>query len=292
MFTDMIAALAEGAVRTIPGFVVVIGFVGLLWHILNWLTPFDDEQELFDKHNYAYLLQRVGLCSAQVVAMLAVVPDFDTAHPWWSSFWLVLEGLYVLVAILTAKFVVDWALLPKIKNVTLLLEGNLAIGIVEASFYVGLGFILKGSLTGTASSSWLSFASSIVFYLLGLAFVIGVFHLHEKVTPYHLRDNLKEGNVTAALEIGGLLIASSVVVSVGVAGDFTGWRTGFAAFFSTAIVSVVLLYVLRWMIDKVILRSRTIVQIQENNETVAAGLLGSLIALTGFLVATAVTNVL
>lgn len=292
MFFDLLAELGEGALRTLPGFAVVIGFVGLLWHVLNRLTPFNDEHELFDKHNYAYLLQRLGLCAAQVIAMLAVVPDFDTAHPWWSSVWLLVEGLYVMVAILTAKYVVDWALMPNIKNVTLLLEGNVAIGIVEAAFYVGLGFILKGSLTGTADSNWLSFASSVVFYLLGLAFVIGVFWLHELVTPYHLRDHLKQGNVTAALEVGGLLIASSVVVSVGVAGDFTGWRIGFAAFFATAIVSVALLYVLRWMIDKVILRSRTIKQIQENNETVAAGLLGGLIALTGFLVATAVTNVL
>ena len=95
---------------------VVIGFVGLLWHVLNRLTPFNDEHELFDKHNYAYLLQRLGLCAAQVIAMLAVVPDFDTAHPWWSSVWLLVEGLYVMVAILTAKYVVDWALMPKIKK--------------------------------------------------------------------------------------------------------------------------------------------------------------------------------
>ena len=80
---------AEGAAR----------FVGLLWHVLNRLTPFNDEHELFDKHNYAYLLQRLGLCAAQVIAMLAVVPDFDTAHPWWSSVWLLVEGLYVMVAI-------------------------------------------------------------------------------------------------------------------------------------------------------------------------------------------------
>lgn len=284
--------LLEAAFRTLPGFMVVVMFVGVLWHLLDKLTPFDDSDELFVKQNYAYLIQRLGLCAALVVAMLAVVPDFDTAHPWWSSFWLAAEGTYVLAMILLSKAVVDVVIFPKIKNVTLLLEGNMAIGTVEACFYIGLGFILKGSLTGTASSNWLSFASSVVFFALGLAFVVGVFWFHELVTPYNLRDRLKDGNMTAALELGGLLVAISAVVAVGVAGDFTGWWEGVKAFTATATVSVVLLYLLRWAIDKAILTRTTIKEIQDKNQTAAAGLLGGFMVLMGFVVASAVSNVM
>lgn len=245
----MIKEYALGIPDAIYILLVTAFWVAALWKTLNVITKFDDNEQ-FARGNVAYAMQRVGLCAAQVIALVATISGYDTADPLRSVGWMMVEGLYISAALIVSRWAIDFLLLPRISNQELLLNGNKAVGIVEAGAYTGLGFLLAGSLTGTASSNWLSFFSAVVFYLAGLAFVTAVYWLHEWVTPYSLRDRLKDGNMGAALEISSLLLATSVVVSVGVAGDFTGWLEGFYAFGLTSVISVGLLYPSWWLLNR------------------------------------------
>lgn len=227
--------------RTLPGVAVVILYVVVLWWVFDLTSPFNDREELFRKNNLAYLLQRLGLVAGQVIAMLAVIPDFDVDHPWESAGWLLLEGLWVVIALITARWFIDWVILRKTKNQELLLKGNLGVGIAEAGAYVGIGLLLGGSLTGTAETVGLTLASTVIFYLLGLLFVATVFWLYELVTPYHLRRNLEEGSVPAGIELAGVFVAACAAVQVGVAGDFESWGSDLVWFFVTALIAVLLL---------------------------------------------------
>lgn len=287
-----LAEWGRAALLSIPGFLVLLMYVGLLWFTMNRITAFNDEAELIEKKNYAYLIQRVAIVAAQIIAMLAVLPDFDTDAPLRSAAWLLIEGLWVFVAILLSRFIVDFTFLRKANNTKLIREGNLAVAIVEAGFYIGIGFLLKGSLTGTASSNWLSFASTVVFYLAGVAFVIAIFWLHELLTKYDMRGRLREGKLATALETAGIILGCSIVVSVGVAGDFVDWGVSFRAFGATALIGVVMLYAMRWVIDLVIIRGHNVRSIQETNNVPAAALLASLMVLAAMPVATVVANVL
>ena len=237
---DILIFLTD-VVRTLPGVAVVIFYVVVLWGVFDLMTPFNDREELFRKNNLAYLLQRLGLVAGQVIAMLAVIPDFDVDHPWESAGWLLLEGLWVAIALITARWFIDWVILRKTKNQELLLKGNLGVGIAEAGAYVGIGLLLGGSLTGTAETAWLSLASTVIFYLLGLLFVAAVFWLYELATPYHLRRNLEEGSVPAGIELAGVFVAACVAVQVGVAGDFESWGSDLVWFFVTALIALLLL---------------------------------------------------
>ena len=284
-FPDLLRALL------IP--VIILGYVALFNWALNRWTKFDDWRELFHKNNFAILLQRLGLLAAQPIAMMAVVPDFDTANPLWSSIWLLLEGLWVFVALSLAYVFVDWVLFPKIKNTTMLLQGNLAIGIVEAGFFVGIGILLNGSLTGTARSSWESFGSTVVFYVLGLAFVLLVYRLHTWVTlgRYNLHDRLKQGSTPAAIELAGVLVSASIVTRVGVAGDLVNWPAAFGWFAVTAIVSIVLLYVVRWLSDRLILRGHSVKEVQRADSSPAAIFQAAINILAALVVAAAMNAV-
>lgn len=278
-------------VRAMPALVVVIFYVWLLWFVLNRVTRFNDHEELFVKNNFAYLLQRMGLCFAQVIAMLAVIPDFDVDHPWESSGWLLLEGLWVFIALFTARYVIDAVLLYKVNNQALLLQGNVSIGIVEAAFYVGLGFLLNGSLTGTADTFWLSIASTVVFYIIGLAFVTGVFWIHELVTPYSLRERLQSADHSAAIELAGVLLSASIVTSVGVAGDFTSWGEGLLWFAVTALVSIGLLYLVRWLTSVVIIGRHSLKDGQRAQLTTIAGFQAGMMVLAAVVVSTVISSV-
>lgn len=268
---------------------VVAAFVYLQWLTINRITPFSDTEEIFDKNNYAYLVQRLALLAAQALAMLPTLArPTDGVVPTLTV--MCLEGAYVFVALLAVRPVVDLVLLPRVNNVGALLERNLAVGITEAGFYLGFGAILNGSLTGGADTFGLALASTVVFALLGLALVIAVFFLHELVTPYDLRTGIAEGRVTPALEVAGILVAVPIVVRVGVAGDFTGWGHDLGAFLATSVIAVVTLYVLRWLIDLVFLTGRTVRSIQHADQAAAAALLSGLLVLLAFPVATAVAH--
>jgi uncharacterized membrane protein YjfL (UPF0719 family) len=282
-----------GLFKAASTFVVVFGYVGLLWLGMNRITPFDDHRELFEKNNVAYLLQRAGLCSAQVIAMLAVVPDFDLDHPWWSLLWLALEGLWVFVALLATVFLIDRAFMPKVRNRQMLLEGNRAIGIVEAASYIGIGFLLNGSLTGSADSVLLSILSTVVFFILGLGFVVLVFWIHEWITPYNLRNRLTSGDTAAALELAGVLLAASIVTRVGVTGDFTTWGEGIMWFLVTAVISIILLYAGRWVTNRLVLKQHSVREVQKEGTslTAAAALQGVIPVLVAFVVASIMENV-
>ncbi|MBT0567339.1 DUF350 domain-containing protein [Williamsia sp. CHRR-6] len=261
-FPDLVRALVIVA--------VLLFYIGLLWRVLDWITPFDDWDELFVKGNVAYLAQRVGLLVAQPIAMLAVIGQFDVGNLWPSARTLLIEGAWVFTALLLAYFFVDWVLFPKVANRELLLADNRAVGVVEAGFYIGIGLLLNGSLTGDGNSWVMTVSSTVVFYVLGLAFVMGVYWLHEAVTSYDLRARLRDGNLAAGIELAAVLVSASVVTRVGVAGDIDGWVEAFGWFFLTAATAVVLLYLVRWIGNRLLTRRHTIAEAQEAGSTTVA----------------------
>lgn len=288
MVRDALAARAADLGHAALVLAIVAGFVGAGWHLLNALTRFDDDAELFARGNAGYLVQRLSIVGAQVVGVLPAVARYDPVRPAASAGWLAAEAAWVLVAVLAARPVVDRVVLPAVRNVDALRAGSVAVGVTEAGFYLGTGFIVNGSLTGEAPTLGLALASTAAFYLLGLALVVAVFWLHEWVTPYHLRDRIAAGSVAAAVEVAGLLTALGVVVREGVAGPFDTWPASVGRFAATAVLAVVVLYLFRWLIDRLVLRGHTVRAGQDAGHPVAACLLAGLLVAAAFAVAAVV----
>ena len=215
-------------------------------------------------------MQRIALVLAFGVAVLPTITRGGDDHPWYSLGGQAMELAWVFVALLGVRYLVDVVVLARVDNTAELLRGNVALGVVEAGFYLGFGFVLNGSLTGAAPTLGQGLASTVVFGLLGLAVVVGVFWLHELVTPWHLRQHLREGRPAAAYEAAGVLAATGIVVREGVAGDFTGWSAGLVAFAGTVVFAVGTLYLFRWLANRLLLRTVTLREIQERGLATAA----------------------
>lgn len=278
-FQDLLRALL---ILVIGGF-----YIAALWKFVDWRTKFNDWQELFHKGNVALLCQRLGLLVAQPIAMSAVVSDFDVADPWGSSVTLAIQGAWIFVALVGAYYFVDWVVFPKIKNTEMLLERNVAIGVVEGAFFIAIGFLLSGSLIGEGGSVTETVISTGVFYVLGLAAVMGMYWLHIAVTSraYCLRTKLAESNLPAAIELAGLLVGLGVVARVGVAGDMDGWLSAFAWFAVTVATGVVLLYMVRWVFNRLLFRENTVHAALEMNSVTAATFQAVIMVLSAFAVA-------
>jgi len=261
---------------------------GLLWFIHNRLTRFDDHQVLFGDGNVAYLSQRAALVLGFGIAALPTITRTADDPPWSSLTGQAYELVWVVVAFVAVRYVVDFVLLRRTANDAELLRGNVALGVVEAGFYLAFGFILDGSLTGAAPTMALGLASTVVFGFLGLVLVVAVFWLHELVTPWSIRDQIRTGGLTAAFEAAGVLLSVGIVVRDGVAGDFTGWGDGLIAFSVTAVVSVATLYLFRWLANRLLLRGSTLGAIQREQRVVAAAFGAVVMVVVAVLVAAVV----
>jgi hypothetical protein len=260
---------------------------GVLWFAHNALTKFDDHKILFTEGNVAYSVQRIALILAFGIAAQPALTRTNEDHPWYGLIDQAVKLAWVVIAILAVRYVVDLVIL-KANNDDELLTGNKALAAVEAGFYVGFGFILNGSLTGASPTLGQSIASTVVFGLLGLAVMIGVFWFHEAVTPWSIRTKIAEGKIVAGYEAGAVLASVGIVVREGVAGDFTTWAAGFVAFFWTTVFAVATLYLFRWLTNRLILRSWTLRQIQDDDRASAAAFSGALLLVVAISVAAVV----
>jgi len=261
---------------------------GVLWFVQNRLTRFDDHEVLFREGNVAYLLQRAALLLGFAVAALPTATRTPDDLPWSRLIGEAYELVWVVVAFLAVRYVVGFVLVQRLADDEELLSGNVALGVVEAGFYLGFGFILNGSLTGASPTPAQGLASTVVFGVLGLALVVGVFWLHEAVTPWSIREQVRAGGLTAAFEAAGVLLAVGIVVREGVAGDFTGWALGLEAFAVTAVVAVVTLYLFRWLANRLLLRGTTIGDIQRDHQVVASAFGAVVMVVVAVLVAAVV----
>jgi uncharacterized membrane protein YjfL (UPF0719 family) len=302
LLTDVgwyVRVVGEPAVQLL----VIIAFVLALWLIINKVTKLgdrdasgkrrdlDDHLLLFQQQNRAYLIQRLSIVVAQIIAMTGAIAA-TPGRAVEDVTWLAVEGVWILLFLLAARVLVDRVVLSRVDNLTAMREGNTAIGIVEAGFYIGFGLILNGSLSGSAPTVGQGFLASMAFSLLGVALVIGVYWLHEYVTAYDVRGALEEGRVATALELAGVLIAVSLVVRQGVAGDFTGWGAGLTGFFSVAILAVGLLYLMRFVLNKVLPGTCKLVDIHADNLVGAAGFMAGLFVAEALAVSVLVSTAL
>lgn len=260
----------------------------LLWFVQNRLTRFDDHQVLFGDGSVAYLIQRGALVLGFAIAALPTATRTADDPVWSSLLGQAYELVWVVVAFVAVRYVVDAVLLWRTANDAELLRGNVALGVVEAGFYLGFGFILDGSLTGSSPTVGLGLASTVVFGCLGLVLVIAVFWLHEAVTPWSIRDQIRAGGLTAAFEAAGVLLSVGIVVREGVAGDFTGWGAGLVAFTVTAVVAVATLYLFRWLANRLLLRGLTLAAIQREQRVVASAFSAVVMVAVAVLVAAVV----
>ena len=129
---------------------IFLGFLAGMWKLLNVSTrSFDDHEEILAGRNWAYLVQRLGITAAQAAGMLSTV---GVSHParWGDLGWLALSGVWVSGLLLAARPVIDRTVGRRLRHPNDARSDNLAVSIAKAAFYVSFGFVVNGSLTGTA----------------------------------------------------------------------------------------------------------------------------------------------
>lgn len=113
--------------------ILVLQFAGML--VFSWITPFDDMEEL-RKGNTAVGLALGGKFLS--TAIILGVAAFTNHSVWYMALWFSV-GYVCLVAV---YWLFEWAT-PNLKVSEHLQKGNVAVGILLACVYVGMGFAVS-----------------------------------------------------------------------------------------------------------------------------------------------------
>ncbi|MEV4759578.1 DUF350 domain-containing protein [Micromonospora sp. NPDC049559] len=286
--TEGLSGFAIGLVEI----VVFVGYLAGFWKLLNVITSgFDDHEEIFVHGNWAYLVQRLGITAGQATGMLSSM-GLHEPNRWSDVGLLALSGAWVALLLLAVHPVIDRIVGGEVRRPDDARAYELSAGLVKAAFYVAFGFVVNGSLSGSAPDWPTALAATAVFTLLGGALLVGCYFLVDLVNPFPMRAGVREGRLACALEAAGSLVALGLVMRNAIAGDFVGWGPALAGFAATAVAGLAVLYATRWLVDRLVLTHSTMRQVHEADQVPAAALLAAFLPLAALPVTAVVGTVL
>ena len=257
---------------------IVVAFLVLLWVVIDRITSFDDERELFQRRNMGYAVVRISIVAAQAIALLPLIGT--VSGTFWSDIGPLLAWGAATTAVLLALNWVFDATIHRSGGMDALSTGSMSDAIAKGAFYVASGLIFNAALSGTAPTLGQAIAASVVFSVLGFVALVLGYALMGLIGPFRRRKQLGTDNLAASIISAGVVVGLGFILRLAIAGDFTGWGAGLAGFLVTFVLGYVALILMIFVIDIAVVRSKNLRQIVGDNEVPAACVMaGMLVAL-------------
>lgn len=185
---------------------------------------------------------------------------------------LLLYISYAIVGILLmtlSGYIADKILLNKFDCKKEILEDkNIGTAAVYFAVYLATGLIASACVTGEYGGV----LSSIVYYILGIFFMVLFIKLYDVLTPYSIHEELEKDNYAVGIALGGNIIAMGLILMKATIGDAMTLTENIALYAVDLAAIFLLLPVVRFILCNFIIRHVDInKEIKENN--VAAGVL-------------------
>ena len=226
-------------------------------------------EELFDKGTVALAVSTAGYLFGITIALGGVLAGPSAG--WQADLQGIgLYGVMTIAMMLVASWLCEKVLLPSFNNTKEVVEDqNLGTGFVEAGVHIANGLILLAIQQG--SGPWWV---GVAFWALAQAALLIVGLLYERATPHSIHDELERDNAAVGLAFAGVLVGMGNIISLAMAGDFTGWRDGLITFGADVAFGLVILMIIKRLTDLVLAPGVSLAA-QQTHETprIGAGLL-------------------
>ena len=266
-FKDTLEFFPAGLVYVALGIVVLLAAKV----IQDLITPYKINDQLSNKDNSALGLSITGYYFGVIVVFLGALYQPVTAVTdiaWWEQFdgafgldvlEVFLYSIAGIVVLNVARVLVDRFVLFKFDTEKEIVEDrNTGTGAVELGVYVAVGLVIAGAIAGTgADGDSVSVADSVIrsvaFLVLGMLVLAAYTLFYQVVTPFDVHEEIEKDNTAVGVALGGNLVAIGIVAFKSIFGEFVGWGESIAAFLTFAVLGFVLLYVVRMVVDFVLL---------------------------------------
>ena len=122
-------------------------------------------------------------------------------------------------------------------------------GAAEFGMYVATGLLIAGAVSGRGGGP----DTAAAFFGTGLVLLVLFALFYQLTTPFDIHSEIEGNNTAVGIAFGGNLIGIGLVTFKAVFGDFDGWNSGIASFLTFGVIGFALLYVMRLLIDKLLL---------------------------------------
>lgn len=259
---------------------VSILFIFLAKKLDDWRTKdFDDDRHI-DDGNLAVGLRRAGLYLGIAIGMIGALSG-ESAGFRTDMLYLFVDGVLITGCLFISRFINDFIMMGNMNNdrecvkVFILGDGrtatgNTALGMVEAGMYIATGFILNGSMSGSGGGFVQSLGSALLFFVLGQVVLLGFGLVYEMISPFDVRDEIKQNNPAAGIGLAGILIALGIILKGSLSGPFTGWLNDIVGFLVYTLFGMILLLGFTALVDRFLLPTTNIATEIKEDKNVAA----------------------
>lgn len=211
------------------------------------LTPFDENKAMIEGGNLAVGLRKAGMCLGLFLALAGVL--FGKSPNILVDLLNFFEASVMVVIFLLLTFELNARIiLRKVNNDAAVKNGNVAVGVVEFSTYLGTGIIMNGAFTGEGGGLW----AAAVFFALGQTALVIAFYLDAAISRRKIQEEIEtKGNIAEGIDVAGILIAISIILRASIIGPFTGWKQGLEEFGIYLTVGLLALLVFKVLAEKI-----------------------------------------
>ena len=254
-FVDVFEQIPRGLVYVVMG-VIVLAIARL---VQDFITPYKIQEQLNQKDNIALATSIAGYYLGVIIVFLGglyqpflVVADDSlgfTAEYWQDVGLVFVYSIAGIIVLNIARIIVDKLVLHDFSTEDEIInDQNAGTGAVEFAVYVAVGLVIAGAISGESGGP----ETALVFLVLGLVALIVYTLIYEWTTSFNIHEQIEADNVAVGVALAGNLIAIGIVVFKAVFGEFVGWTESIAGFITYAVVGFILLYAVRFVVDKVL----------------------------------------
>jgi len=236
-------------------------------------------------------LSRVGLILGLAVLSMLVVDGVIRESAGWRSAlgWGAAYTGIGAVLIWLGGNLASWLLLGSRMRAELD-RGNTAVGFIASGHYVAVSWILVNCFSGRDLAS---LRVSVVFFVIGVATLLGMQVLYRTLTRYDDAQEVLAGNMAAATSFVGLTLGLALVVAHAAEGTFAGWGPSLRAYAGALLLAVALYPVRQFVVGPLVgcppsMRSRALDRLVVQERNFEVGLIEGLAYIAVAALATAI----
>ena len=233
-----------------------------------------DMYEEIKKGNVTAVIPYCGFLLGNVAVLIGAFIGDSLMLLRYELIYYVIYAFLGVALMLFSGFIVEKAILHQFNNKDeIVRDRNIGTAAVYFGMYLASGLIISACVTGdtlAAHGKGYGIVSSIVYYVLGMIFLIIFAKIYDKLTPYSLLDEIENDNVAVGIAFGGNIIAIGLILMRATIGDVGTWQHGMLLYFIDLTVIVMLLPSVSFILDRLVVRAINIKKEIKNNN-VAAG---------------------